>query len=404
MKLNNEELLEEVQRQTFRYFWEFAHPVCGLARERNSELYSKVITTGGSGFGLMAMVVAAERKWISRKAFLERIKKVLCFLEKAEKHKGVFPHWTDAHSGKAIPFSKNDTGADLVETSFLFQGLLTVRQYLSEKEIKEKELIDRINLLWRNVNWKFFQRKGSNALYWHWSESKKFSMRLKIQGYNEALITYVLAASSPDFFIDKIVYDQGWARNGDHRNGKEFYGFQLPLGPDYGGPLFFAQYGFLGLDPRDLKDKYADYWQQNLAHYNINYAYCVANPRKHKGYGENCWGLSSCDSGKKYRLHSPLKDNGTICPAAAIAGMPYVPKKSIAALRYFYEELGNELWGKYGFYDGFNLSRKWFADSCLAINQGATIVMIENYRTGLLWNLFMRCDEIKTGLKRLGFQ
>ncbi len=401
--LPDDDLLELIQHQTFRYFWEFAHPNCGMARERNREEYKDVVTTGGSGFGLMGMVVAAERNWISKEDFVKRINQILDFLFHCEKYHGAFSHWYNGNSGKTIRFGKKDDGADLVETSFLIMGLLTVRQYLKTLDVEKYGLpIDKINALWLNVEWDWFTR-GKNVLYWHYSPHHRRQINLKIEGYNEAFITYVLAAGSPTHSIKKNMYDEGWAQNGQMRNGKNFYKTLLPLGPDYGGPLFFAQFSFLGLDPRNLRDAYADYWQQNLAHTRINYEHCVNNPKNYKGYAENCWGLTACDSKNRYQPLHPQKDNGTICPSAAISSLPYLPKESLAAIRHFYFNLGKKIFGEYGFYDSFNKTRSWYAKSYLAINQGPIIVMIENYRSGLLWNLLMSCDEVQQGLRKLGF-
>jgi hypothetical protein len=402
-RLSDEALLELVQQRTFRYFWDFAEPNSGMARERNRDTFQNIVTTGGSGFGVMAIIVAAERKWITRVEAVVRIRKILSFLSGADQYHGAFAHWIDGNTGKTVPFSKKDNGADLVETSFLFQGLLAARQYFSKRNEEEKWIREEITQLWEQVNWDWFTR-GENVLYWHWSPDHQWKMNLKIEGYNEALITYILAAASPQHAISKNVYDEGWARNGDMRNGKVFYHMNLPLGPDFGGPLFFAHFGFAGLDPRGLKDHFADYGKQNLVHVKINYRYCVDNPSGFKGYGKESWGLSACDYKKRYYEQSPLKENGTICCSAALASMPYTPKESMAALRYFYEELGDKIFGEYGFTDSFNQTHNWYADSYLAINQGITVLMIENYRTGLLWNLFMKDPDIKNGLLKLGFE
>ncbi|HEX7756416.1 MAG TPA: glucoamylase family protein [Niabella sp.] len=400
--LSDAALLELVQRQTFAYFWDFAHPKCGLPKERNHEHYANVITTGGTGFGVMAIIVAVERAWITRGQAVKRLLKILAFLKKAEKYHGAFSHWMDGNTGKTIPFGKKDNGADLVETAFLFQGLLTVRQYFDQHSPDEQKIKAMITALWENVEWTWFTRQRE-VLYWHWSPDHKWAMNLKIEGYNEALITYVLAAASPKHSIHKKVYENGWARNGALKNGKRFYNTMLPLGPDYGGPLFFAQYSFVGLRPDGLKDRYTDYGKQNRAQTKINYRHCIANPLKYKNYGKHCWGLSACDYKRRYREHSPTKDNGTICCSAAISSMPYLPKESMATLRYFYEILGGTIFGKYGFTESFNETRNWYAASYLAINQGPVILMIENYRTGLLWKLFMQDKEIQRGLKKLGF-
>lgn len=402
-RIAGDELLEFIQRQTFKYFWEFAHPFCGLARERNHPDYKDVVTTGGSGFGMMAMIVAVERRWIAIDAFEERLNQILDFLFHCEIYHGAFSHWYDGNTGNTIPFGKKDDGADLVETSFLVMGLLTVRQYFKKiDEQRYRLLIDKINALWLNVEWDWFTR-GKNVLYWHCRPAKS-QFKLKIEGYNEALITYVLAAASPTHGIEKNIYDEGWARSGQMINGKSFYETVLPLGPDYGGPLFFTQYSFLGLDPRNLKDAYADYWQQNVTHTKINYEHCVNNPKNYKGYGGNCWGLSACDSGKRYKPFHPQKDNGTICPSAAISSLPYLTEESMAAIEHFYFDLGKKIWGECGFYDSFNKTRSWYAKSYLAINQAPIILMIENYRTGILWDLFMSAEEVKNGLQKLGFK
>jgi hypothetical protein len=230
-------------------------------------------------------------------------------------------------------------------------------------------------------------------------------MNMPVTGWNEGLIVYVLAASSPTHPIPKVVYDEGWARNGAYpmKNGKSFYGIVLPLGEDYGGPLFFSHYSFLGLDPRNLSDQYGDYWTQNVAHSRINYEYCKANPKKYRGYSPVCWGLTASDVQGGYSASSPANDLGVIAPTAALSSFPYTPAESMNALKFFYFTLGDRIWGNYGFYDSFNLSSLWFADSYIAIDQGPVICMIENYRTGFLWNLFMSNLEIRNGLDKLGF-
>ena len=404
--LSDSALLDVVQRQTFRYFWDFAHPVSGLARERSNVAYNyghEVVTTGGSGFGIMAMIVAVNRHWITREQGLDRMLKIVSFLTKASSFHGVFPHWLDGSTGKVIPFSRKDDGADLVETSYLFQGLLCARQYYDGNDHKERELRNKINGLWDDIEWSWQTNGGKDVLYWHWSPNNGWSMNFPIHGFNECLITYILAASGERYPVSADVYHKGWAKSNFFENGKIFYGYKLPLGFDYGGPLFFSQYAFLGLDPHGLKDRYADYWEQNTNHTLINHAYCVANPKKFKGYGENCWGLTASDNFAGYNAHSPTNDLGVISPTAALSAFPYTPKYSMLALRHFYYDLGDKIWGEYGFTDAFSESHNWYGKSYLAIDQGPIVVMIENYRTGLLWKLFMSCPEVKFGLKKLDF-
>lgn len=378
-----------------------------MARERSNVAYDygdEVVTTGGTGFGVMAMVVAAERKWVPRDSVAARLLKMVKFLSKANAYHGVFPHWLNGATGQTIPFSRKDDGADLVETSFLFQGLLTARQYFNASNRTETELRNRINWLWSEVEWNWFTKDGQEVLYWHWSPNNGWSMNFPVRGFNECLIMYVLAASGERYPVQSNVYHRGWAESNFFKNGKEFYGFRLPLGFDYGGPLFFSHYSFLGLDPRGLKDRYADYWQQNQNHTLINHAYCVDNPKKFKGYGENCWGLTASDNYEGYNAHSPTNDLGVITPTAALSAFPYTPEYSMKALRHFYDDLGDKIWGEYGFVDAFSEANNWYAKSYLAIDQGPIVVMIENYRSGLLWKLFMSCPEIQRGLKKLDFK
>ncbi|HEY8399586.1 MAG TPA: glucoamylase family protein [Flavihumibacter sp.] len=404
--LSDSALLDLVQKQTFRYFWDFAHPVSGLARERSNTSFNygdEVVTTGGTGFGIMAVIVAAERKWIARDTAARFLLKMVRFLGKADSYHGVFPHWLNGETGKTIPFSRKDDGADLVETAFLFQGLLTARQYFVGQDPVETELRNRINGLWHEIEWNWFTN-NQDVLFWHWSPNNGWAMNFPVRGFNECLIMYVLAASADRYPVSASVYHNGWAQSNFFKNGREFYGIPLPLGFDYGGPLFFSHYSFLGLDPRGLKDNYADYWVQNRNHTLINREHCVRNPNNFKGYGPECWGLTASDTYNGYNAHSPTNDFGTITPTAALSAFPYTPEFSMQALRHFYEKLGDKIWSEYGFVDAFNETQNWFADSHLAIDQGPIIVMIENYRSSLIWNLFMSCPEVQRGLRKLGFQ
>lgn len=394
-------LVDIVQRQTLRYFWDFGHPVSGLARERSNR-HPEIVTSGGSGFGIMAILVGIERGWLPREAALDRLTAMLAFLAAADRFHGAFPHWLDGATGRAIRFSARDDGGDLVETAFLVAGLLAARQYFHGGG-REAELRERIDRLWRAVEWGWYTR-GSDVLYWHWSPTHEWAMNHAIRGWNECLITYVLAASSPTHPIQSEVYHAGWAGGPHFANGNAYFGTRLPLGPACGGPLFFAHYSFLGIDPRGLSDRYADYWAQNVAHTAINRAHCIANPNGFRGYGPDCWGLTASDTIDGYTAHSPTNDRGVISPTAALSSFPYAPQESTAALRHFAAALGGRLWGEYGFKDAFSPHHDWCSESYLAIDQGPIVVMIENFRSGLLWKLFMSCPEVAAGLARLGFE
>jgi hypothetical protein len=400
-RISDDELLTLVQKQTFKYFWDFAHPTSGLARERNTS--GNTITSGGSGFGIMALVTGISRNFISRADGLARIQKMVSFLKTADRFHGAYPHWLDGNTGKVIPFSTKDNGGDLVETSFLMAGLISARQYFNGTDAAEITLRNDINAIYNGVKWNWYRKDNSNTLYWHWSPNYNWDMNLPIKGWNECLITYVMAAASPTFSIPKIVYDNGWAQNGAMKNGNTYYGVQLPLGVANGGPLFFSHYSFLGINPTGLNDEYANYEAQTKAHTLINYNYCKANPLGNYGYSENCWGLTASDIPNGYTASAPGNDVGVIAPTAALSSFPYTPTESMQALKYFYYKLGNKTWGDYGFYDAFSLKDQWFASSTLAIDQGPIVVMIENYRTKLIWNLFMSAPEVKLGMKNLGF-
>jgi hypothetical protein len=409
--LSDEQLLDTIQYRTFRYFWDGAEPNSGLARERYhvDGVYPQddkhIVTSGGGGFGLMALVVGMERGFITRDQGVERLERIVTFLEGADRFHGAWPHWLDGETGRVKPFSRKDNGGDLVETSFLVQGLLTVKQYLNGAVDREASLQQRITALCNGVEWDWYQ-KGEPVLYWHWSPGYQWEMNHQVRGYNECLITYVLGASSPTHSIDEAAWHSGWARNGEIRGEHEKYGLLLDMthngNEEYGGPLFWAHYSFLGLDPRKLKDAYSDYWQHNVNHSLINYRYCVENPGGFKGYGEHCWGLTASYSIRGYAAHSPSRDLGVISPTAALSSFPYTPEESMRAARFFYDSLGTKLMGPYGFYDAFSLQEDWFPRRYLAIDQGPIVVMIENHRTGLLWELFMKNEEIQAGLDKLG--
>ena len=404
--MSDDQLLDMVQAYTFRYFWDFAHPQSGLIRERNTS--DDIVTIGGTGFGVMAILVGIKRGFISREQGRDHLLKMLSFLEKADRFKGAFPHWMNGATGKTVPFSPRDDGGDLVETSFLFEGLLTAREYFSGAgTIEEQQLRDKITGLWEAIDWNWYRQYYQNFLYWHWSPNHQFAMNFPVRGWNEGMMVYLLAIASPTHGVPAGLYEKGWAGNSNYVNKNQYYSVLLPVGPPLGGPLFFAHYSFMGFDPRPVIDQYTNYFTQNRNHTLINRAYCMANPKGFKGYNENCWGLTASDDPVQgYLAHEPNagpQDNGTIAPTAALGSFPYTPTESLAALKHFYREYGANLWGPMGFYDAFNPQLDWYADSYLAIDQGPIINMIENQRSGLLWQAFMSNQEILQALSKMGF-
>ena len=409
-EISDDELLTLVQQQTFKYFWDLTNTNSGLMRERYRPTNPNTtnVTLGGSGFGVMSIIVGIERGFITRQEGVDRWETITNFLENnAATFHGAWPHWMNGNTGAVNKFSEQQDGADIIETSFMVQGLLTVRQYLDPDNAQEAAIIATINRLWEAVEWDFFQEEGEDALTWNWSPTYGY-LPLKIKGWNEGLITYVLAASSPTHTISKEAYTAGWARDGGIMNteGYTSYGFTIPLENNHyglGGPLFFAHYSFLGLDPRNLEDQYANYWEQNVTHAKINHAYCADNPQNYVGYSDVCWGLTASDGTNGYSAHHPGNDRGVIAPTAAVASLPYTPEESMAAIKHFYYVLGDKIWGEYGFQDAFDFTNNWVDADNIGIDQGPQIIMIENYRTGLLWDLFMSAPEIQQGLDKLGF-
>lgn len=412
LKLSDDSLLTLIQHQTFQYFWDGAEPNSGLACERihtdgnYPENDQRVVTSGGSGFGLMSIVVGMERGFITREAGVERLAKIASFLEKADRFHGAWPHWLHGETGKVKPFGGKDNGGDIVETAYLVQGLICVKNYLKQDVPAEKALADKIAKLCNEVEWSWYQN-GKPALYWHWSPTYNWEMNFAIEGYNECLIAYILGASSPTYPLSPEAYHKCWARSGGINGETTKYGYTLKLkhngAAEYGGPLFWAHYSYLGLDPRNLKDKYANYWDENRNQVLIDYNYCVENPKRFKGYGPDCWGLTASYSVKGYDAHQPANDKGVISPTAALSSFPYTPEESMRAARYFYEKMGDQLWGKYGFYDAFSETENWCPPHYLAIDQGPIVVMIENYHSQLLWKLFMQDKDVQAGLTKLGF-
>jgi hypothetical protein len=409
---NDDALLDYIERVHFNYMWDGAEPTSGMARERihldgdYPEHDQDVVTTGGSGFGIAGLVVAMERGFITRDQGVERLTRIVDFLERADRFHGVWSHWINGSTGKVKPFGQKDNGGDLVESCFLMQGLLCARQYLNPENAAEKTLIERINALWEGMEFDWYTHGGQDVIYWHWSPEYEWEMNFPLEGYNECLIVYVLAAASPTHSVPASCYHKGWARSGGIMSNAAPYGYPLELkhngAEQTGGPLFWAHYSWIGLNPKGLKDQYADYWNVVRNHALSNYQYCVDNPKKYNGYGPDCWGLTASYSTEGYSAHCPGNDLGVITPTAALSSFPYTPEQSMAALKGFYNR-GESIWGKYGFYDAFSPASGWTLPRYLAIDQCTIAPMIENYRTGLLWKLFMSCPEVQQGLDKLGF-
>jgi exo beta-1,2-glucooligosaccharide sophorohydrolase (non-reducing end) len=422
--MTDDELLTMVQRASFRYYWEAAEPHSGMTRE-STPGNEDMIAVGASGFGIMAITVGADRGFITRQQAIDRLLRITGFLATADRYHGAWPHFLSGSTGHCLPaFDMYDNGADLVETSFLMEGLLAARQYFKGSSPSERELYDRITKLWEGVDWNWFRATPTrDALYWHWSPQYSFYIAFRLSGWNEVMITYLEAIASPTHGIPASDYYSGWVGEGvgnHYTNGKSYYGITLPVGGGTGGPLFFTDYSFMGFDPRGIHDRFTNYYDNNRAQALINHAYCVHNPHHWKGYGADDWGLTAVDGPGSYvpPLDSmamfpigyvpyeptPELDDGTIAPTGAISAFPYTPRQSMAALKHFYRDLGAQLWSIYGFRDAFNLQQNWYSGITMGLNQAPMVVMIENYRTGLIWKNFMANPEIRPMLKKIGFR
>lgn len=402
--LTDDQLLTMLQDECFHYYWDSAGVHSGMAHE-NVPGNDRILATGASGFGIMALVVGANRGFVTREQALERLTKIVSFLEKAPRYHGAWSHFMDDSTGASLPvFDMYDNAGDLVETSFLMEGLLTARQYFNANTPEEKSLRDRITRLWGTVDWDWYRRTPDGpALLWHWSPQWSWLINHKIDGFNETMIVYLLAIASPTHPVPASLYYSGWASPKGYANGKTYFGIKLDVGFDTGGPLFFTQYSYMGFDPHALTDRYTNYFENNRNMALINRAYCIANPGRYKGYSADDWGLTASDGAQGYLPHAPDAgdDDGTMTPTGALASFPYTPKASMAAFKYFYRDIGDRLWGVYGPRDAFNLAQNWYAPIYMGLNQAPITVMVENYRTGLMWKLFMSNPEIQAAVKRV---
>jgi hypothetical protein len=421
-EFSDDELLTMLQESCFHYYWEGADAHSGMSRE-NIPGDDRIVATGASGFGIAALIVGVERGFITRKEAAQRLTKIVAFLEGAQRYHGAWSHFMDGSTGKTMPvFGMFDDGGDLVETSFLMQGLLAARQYFHASGAEEEQLYKRITQLWETVEWDWYrQDKTSDFLYWHWSPNWSWQIHHNLIGFNEVMITYLLAIASPTHGVPAEMYYSGWAgqserarqyrtgwsqaKDGDHyRNGNTYYGVKLDVGVGTGGPLFFTHYSYLGFDPHALHDRYtSSYFENNRSMALINRAYVIANAKHFPGYGPEAWGLTASDGPQGYVPHSPdaANDTGTLTLTGALASFPYTPEASMVAFKHYYRGLGNQLWDIYGPRDAFNPRAGWISPIYMGLNQAPIVVMIENYRSGIVWKSFMANPEIGEMLKKL---
>ena len=421
-ELRDDELLTMMQHACFHYYWDGADPYSGMTRE-NIPGDNRIVATGASGFGIMALMVGVDRHFITREQGVERLTKIVSFLEHADRYHGAWSHYMNGATGHTMPvFGMLDNGGDLVETSFLMQGLLAARQYFHGSEPAEQSIYRRITQLWQSVEWNWYrQTPQSNFLYWHWSPEWAFQIHHPLIGFNETMITYILAIASPTHAVPASMYYSGWSsqsemaqhyregwsgqKDGNHySNGNTYFGIKLDVGVGRGGPLFFTHYSFMGFDPHSLHDRFTkSYFENNRNIALINRAYAIQNPKHYAGYGADAWGLTASDGPHGYSAQAPdeADDIGNITPTGALASFPYTPDASMAALKHYYRDFGDTMWGIYGLRDAINPAAQWVSPIYMGLNQAPIVVMIENYRTGLVWKNFMSNPEIGEMLNKL---
>lgn len=405
------DLLDLEQRAAFYFFWYASNPNTGVSLDRMTN--PTLGATGSTGFGLTTYPIAVERGWITRTQAAERTLKVLRFYrDTADRFHGFYPHFLNSETGKVIELFDKDNGADIVESAYFFAGALTCRQYFTGADAVESEIRQIATDLYNAADWQFVRRNTAGDtlqnLSWWWSPTYGFQNGGRVTGFNEAMIVYLLALGSPTHAVPASVYHQGWA--GSYRRNQSHYGIPLQV-ESWSSSLFTYQYTPCWVDFRNKQDAYANYFETSRNATLINRQWCIANTGHYVGYSDSLWGLTACDGPgyspfRGYDARGPFQsDDGTIAPTAALASMPFTPNESLAALRYMFDHHRDGLWGAYGFKDAFNLTANpdWFDPDYIGIDQGPIVIMIENYRSQLIWNLFMSSPEVAAAMAKAGF-
>ena len=418
--------LNLLQRRSFLYFWELSS-ANGLIPDRApSPSFSSIAAIG---FALTSYICGVERKYITRKQAAQRTLSTLKFLWKAPQgrkihgcagYKGFFYHFLDMNTGHRY----KNVELSSIDTALLMAGVLVCQSYYNKDNVIERKIRDYALRLYSRVNWSWFQIRNL-YLCLGWYPEKGF-LPYDWKGYNEAMILYILAMGSPTHPIS----GKSWKNWTDSYLWGKFHG-----DPHVNfAPLFGHQYSHIWIDFRDIQDDYMrrkgiDYFENSRRAVYSNRGYCIANPYNWKGYSRNIWGLTACDGpgekfffrgSKKFVFHGygargaslfEIVDDGTIAPTAAGGSIPFAPEICIPALKKMYQIYGKHLFGKYGFYDAFNLTyrtekskRGWFDRDWLGIDNGPIVLMIENYYSELIWKWMKKNYYIVRGLKKAGFQ
>ena len=396
--------LNMIERDSTRYFLESICPESGLVTEDGQNTLM-----GSNGYGLTACCIAAERGWIPRDIAADRVLAMLkTFRFRADTFHGVFGWVMDAETARHHVFGKT---YDLVETSYICAGAILCRQYFNRDTDKERLIRTLATQIYERTEWDFFMQGGGrpNTLAWVYNAEQQRFDDLRIMGYNECMITYLLALASPTHPTPPESWD-GWASS---YRWESAYGYEYFYCPS----LFPYQYSLVWLDLRNLQDRYTrekgiTYFENARRAALAHKAYAEQNPNHFPEYGP-LWGLTDCacplhpsgfgEHGLGWDVHGPALDDGTIGITAAGGCIAFTPEESIAFLRYLYDHYATEMYDAYGFRNGMNLQLGWFDPGHEPLNKGAFLSLIENYRTGFCWKLFMADPDVQRGLHRAGF-
>lgn len=397
IRCGGEELLRKELKGNFKFFMTQANSNpksqgYGLIRDK-SELSPEVASIASVGYGLAALVIGAERKWIRYEKAYKKAKGTLdTFLNNLEATNGFFYHFIHMETGKR----EWNCEVSIIDTGIFICGAILAGEYFGG-EIKQKA-----EQLYKNINWNWYRDEKVNQFYMGYSPEQGFSGHWDM--YAEQLMLYVLGVASPTFPVEPTIYE-------DFKKPVADYGEIKNIVHTYCGTLFTYQYSHAWIDFRNRKDKDGIDWFENSVKATLaNRKYCIENSQKFKTFGENSWGLTACLGPKGYSgefgakpAFSELQENdGTISPSGAAGSIVFTPELSMQALEYYYQHFP-KLWGKYGFKDAYNLEgeKPWYAKEYIGIDKGTSMLMIENYLTGLIWKYFMKNQYVKKGLEKL---
>lgn len=402
--LTDSVFLDLVQRASFDFFWLEANANNGLIKDRSAS--GAACSIASVGFGLTAITIGIDRGWITREAGRTRVLNTLkTFWTKPQGretsgrigYKGFFYHFLDMNTALRTWNSELSS----IDTALLLAGILDMKQYFTSSDAAENDIRALADSIYYRVDWNWMRNFQPNITGGWFPESGFINWWWA--GYNEAMIMNILGLGSPTHAIQSPTWN-AWTSG---------YQWQTQYGQTYVifPPLFGHQYSHCWIDFRNIQDAYMrgkgiNYFENSRRATLAARAYAIANPRGHKGYGENVWGLTACDGPNGYSARGAppaQNDDGTIAPTAAASSIPFTPQESIAAMRHMYDTYRAQLWTKYGFRDAFNLNVNWWGPDVIGIDEGPIVLMIENYRTGKVWQRFMQNADIQRGLQKAGF-